>query len=341
MESYKGRGVATPVSPFKVQENLIRIYGDMMSRKLDKPSAYAWVAYMVTHQPKEMARVRKYGTPSDELIKIAEQPVAMTTSNGKFKMITFPLSLSRRAGQDALAKVLAEVDTYLKSIPIQAHSLFQDMKSSLKVRRADAKDNILMVAEAILHRASSEFKHEVLFAFDSINTWIKAKYNKELGYLTIRKALEVLVDQHFIKVNEWGKRGNRSKCTKIEFLPREYILTYTSDLDEWLLYSDFAMTAVYRRESTTRQDVLESRFHHFADQVAAEMMENSRWAQGARLFPSTDDRMAVVEVTPVGVIIEEGLNETYIDRYLGRMVPALQETVPITGQTSAGILRSD
>jgi len=203
----------------------------MPRKKIDKPSAYAWVAYMVTHQPEEMARVRKYGTPSDELIKIAEQPVAMTTSDGKFKLVTFPFSLNTGKGQKLLNETLSQVDLYLKTIPIQAFDLFNEIKTTLRVRRADTKSNVLMVAEALLHRAASEFKHEVLFAFDSINTWISAVYKKELGYLTIRKVLEILVEQGFIKVNEWGKRGNRSKCTKIEFLPlRESILTYTSNL---------------------------------------------------------------------------------------------------------------
>ncbi len=297
----------------------------MPRKKLDKPSAYAWVAYMITHQPEEMARVRKYGTPSDKLIKIAEQPVAMTTSNGKFKLVYFPESLNKRAGQDLLFKTLAQVDSYIQTIPVQAFQLLSEIKTTLRVRRADTKSNVLAVAEAILHRAASEFKHEVLFAFDSINTWINAVYKKELGYLTIRKSLEILVEQGFIKVNEWGKRGNRSKCTKIEFLPlRDTILTYTSNLDDWLLFNDHAMMAVYRRESTTRQDVLESRFQHYADQVAAEMMEESRWAQGARLFPATDGKMAVVAPTGVAGNEKDMLNEAYIDRLLGGLVRTVQ-----------------
>lgn len=314
-----------------------------MSRKLDKPRAYAWVAYMFTHQPEEMKRVLKYKTPSDELIKLSEQPVGMTTSDGKFKMITFPESLNTRAGQNALYETIVKVDVYLKTIPTQAYDLLQTVKSDLRVRRADTLSNIHMVAEAVMHRAASEFKHEVLFAFDSINTWVKSVYSKELGYLTIRKALETLQDAGYLKVREWGKRGNRTKCTKIEIIPipRNYILTYTSNVDDWLLYNDHAMQAVYRRESTTRQDVLESRFHHFADQMAAEMMAESRWAQGARLFPSADDRMAVAEVTPIGVEIEEGLYETHIDRYLGRMVPAMQETITSSGQISPRVLRPD
>ncbi len=199
-----------------------------------------------------------------------------------------------------------------------------------------------MVAEAVLHRVACEFKHEVLFAFDSINTWVKSVYDKELGYLTIRKALEILIEAGFIKVNEWGKRGNRSKCTKIEILPlkRNYILTYTSNIDDWLLFNDHAMNAVYRRESTTRQDVLESRFHHFADQIAAEMMEESLYARGARLFPAKD---AIMSVADEGFIdaMEKELSNVEIDRHLGTLVQSLQEDLTDSRQTSNRVRRLD
>lgn len=306
----------------------------MPRKKSNKPMAYAWVAYMVTHQPEEMARVRRFGTPSDELIKLAEEPVGMTLSDGKYKMITFPKSLNTRAGQKQLHETLIKVDLYLKTIPTQAYDLLAEIKATVRVRRADTLSNIFMVAEAVLHRVACEFKHEVLFAFDSINTWVKSVYGKELGYLTIRKALEILVEAGFIKVNEWGKRGNRSKCTKIEMLPlpRNYILTYTSKVDDWLLFNDHAMTAVYRRESTTRQDVLESRFHHFADQ----MMEDSLYAQGARLFPAKDGIMAVADEDFIDAVEKELIN-VEIDRYLGTLVQPLQENLTDSGQIVRGV----
>ncbi len=98
-----GRGVATPVFLYLgyQDKSSIRMEPIMARRKnnKDKPMAYAWVAYMVTHHPEEMARVRRFGTPSDELIKLAEEPVGMTLSDGKYKMITFPKSLNTRAGQ--------------------------------------------------------------------------------------------------------------------------------------------------------------------------------------------------------------------------------------------------
>lgn len=314
----------------------------MARKKLNKPMAYAWVAYMITHHPDEMARVRKYGTPSDELIKLAETPVGMTLSDGKYKMITFPESLNKRAGQKILFETLTKLDLYLKTIPMQAYDLLSEIKTTIRVRRADTQRNILMVAEAVLHRVACEFKHEVLFAFDSINVWVKSVYGKELGYLTIRKALELLVEAGFIKVNEWGKRGNRSKCTKIEVLPlkREHILTYTSNIDDWLLFNDHAMNAVYRRESTTRQDVLESRFHHFADQVAAEMMEDSLYAQGARLFPAKDAIMSVADEEFIDAT-EKELSDVEIDRYLGTLVQSVQETLPDPRQTGNRVRRLD
>ena len=306
----------------------------MPRRKENKPMAYAWVAYMITHHPEEMARVRKYGTPSNELIKLSETPIGMTLSDGKYKMITFPKSLNTNAGQKMLHEALLKVDIYLKTIPTQAYDLLQQIKTTVRTRRADTLSNIFMVAEAVLHRVACEFKHEVLFAFDSINVWVKSVHGKELGYLTIRKALETLIEAGFIKVNEWGKRGNRSKCTKIEVLPlkREHILTYTSKVDDWVVLNAHAMMAVDRRESSTRQDVLESRFHHFADEVAAEMMEQSRFAQGARLFPAKDDIMSIADEDFIGAMEKEFL-DVNISRYLGSLVQPLQENLSDTRQT--------
>lgn len=316
-----------------------------MSKKVSKTLVYSWAAYMWTHEPEEMKLFLKRGTPSEKLIKLAETPIAMTLSDGKLKVFTFPESLNKATGQKTLYSALINVKKYVYSIPAQAFHLLNEVKTTIRIRRSDARANTIMVAEAILHRAASEFKHEVLFAFDSINVWIKAKYGKELGYLTLRKALEVLVEQGFIKVNEWGKRGNRSKCTKIEFLPKEHILTYTSDLDDWLLYNDHAMTAVYRRESVTRQDVLEASFHHFIDMLeedeAITSKATARLKSGARLFPQSDDRMAVVQVAVISRSEEEAHEEVNINRFLGRLVPTLQEAIPITGPPERGIWRSN
>jgi hypothetical protein len=311
----------------------------MPRKKIDKPSAYAWVAYMITHQPEEMARVRRYKTPSDTLIKLSEQPTGMTTVDGKFKLIIFPESLNTRKGQKLLYDVLLRIDEHLKAIPVKAYHLLQHAKATLTHRRSDTLRNLLMVAEAILHRAACEFKTEVLFAFDSINVWVKSVYGKELGYQTLHKALEMLVEAKLIKVNEWGKRGNRSKATKIEILTlsRNPILTYTSDVDDWLLYNDHAMTAVYRRESTTRQDVLENAIHRFADGLIiadedTEFVTEFLTTEGlGGLLGRSNAKMVTVETTEIEV------TDDYFAGLLGRMVPSLQEGSPNPGQAIQGI----
>lgn len=296
----------------------------MAVSKKEKAIAYSWVAYMMTHQPDEMKRVLKYGTPSNDLIRISEQPVGMTFKDGKYKMITFPKSLNTTVGQRLLFEVAVSVSKYLQTIPIQAYELFQEIKTTLSNRRKDTLSNYLMVAEAVCHRAAFEFKHEILFAYDSILSWVNSVYDKDLGYLTVRRALEALQDAGFIKVREWGKRGNRSKCTKIELTSpsREPILTYTSKVDSWLMDNDPAMFAVYARENTTRLDVLEQKFHHFADEVA---QDESRFAEGHRLFPATDGKL--IEAGNVSVDSESNgvWNDVYIDRLLGGLVLTLQE----------------
>jgi hypothetical protein len=307
----------------------------MSRRRTDKPSAYAWVAYAMTHYPEEMAWYRKRKTPSETLIKLSEQPVGMTMSDGKFKLVCFPKSLNTRAGLKLFYDVFTRIDLHLKSIPAKAFELLEHVKATVRNRRSDTQANIHMVAEAVMHRAACEFKLEVLFAFDSINAWIKAKYNKELGYVTIRKALEILAEAKVLKINEWGIRGNRSKATKIELIPitREPILTYTSTVDDWLLHSDYAMMAVYKRESATRQNVLEKAIQHYADALVSENSIAS-WLDMVvdvddltGLFGATDGKMVEVEVTTV-----KETND-YFDRLLGQLVPAVQEAVPITRQT--------
>jgi hypothetical protein len=310
----------------------------MARKKSNKPLAYAWVAYMFTHQPDEIKRVLKFKTPSDSLIKLAEQPIGMTLSDGKFKVFEFPVSLNKAAGQKLLYEATVRIDTYLKTIPIQAYDVLQYVTQNVTHRRKDTQGNVHMVAEAILHRAACEFKHEILFAFDSINVWIKAVYGKELGYLTIRKCLELLVEAKIIKVNEWGKRGNRSKCTKIEFLPveqpKEYILTYTSNLDDWLMFNDHAMNKVYSRESATRQDVLVERIYHYADELADQSIDGPAWPELRSLFGTTDGTMTVADevsaqssekVTTHVRDNNQARQELYLDRRMGRMVPTLQE----------------
>jgi hypothetical protein len=157
---------------------------------------------------------------------------------------------------------------------------------------------------------------------------MKAVHGKELGYHTIRKALEALQEAGFIKVNEWGVRGVRAKATRVEILPaKDYILTYTSNqVDDWFMTLDHGLTKVYQRESTTRQDVLEAQIHHYADRMAAELAEsqNSAYARGVRLFPVADD-MILSEAQIVPIEAEGIWDDAYIDRLLGRLVPTVQE----------------
>lgn len=313
-----------------------------MASKVDKPKAYAWVAYAMTHFPEEMAWFRKYKTPSETLIRLSEKPVAMTLSDGKFKLVCFPKSLNTRAGQKLFFDVFTHIDLHLKSIPAKAFELFKHVKATVRNRRSDTERNIHMVAEAVCHRAAAEFKLEVLFAFDSINTWIKAKYGKELGYVTIRKALENLAESKILKINEWGMRGNRRKATKIELIPitRKPILTYTSDVDDWMLVSDHAMIAVYRRESATRLNVLEQAIHHYANALVRQEQAGA-WASDFiraggmhGLFVGADAKMVEVEATTV-----KETND-YFDRLLGELVPAVQEIDSVAGQVGRGIQRS-
>lgn len=311
-----------------------------MSKKINKPLAYAWAAYVMTHFPEEMKMFRKYGTPSDELLKLSCKAIEMTLANGETKFVTFPKSLNTAAGQKLLFQIVERIDLHLKCIPIKAHDLFQHVKSEVTHRRKDTQANLHMVAEAICHRAAVEFKTEVLFAFDSINVWIKAVYGKELGYHTIRKALELLQESQVIKVVEWGVRGNRSRATKIEILPvlRKSVLFYSPQMDDWLLFNDHAMTAVYRRESTTRQDVLEHAIHMYAEKLdlkeEAELFVDEKIQDGTvgRLFPGMS---VMMEPRKLERLHSSGTT----DRFLGDVVLTMQEIIAIVGKDSAGIRR--
>lgn len=298
-----------------------------MSRKYNKHNAYSWVAYMFTHQPEEMQRVLRYGTPSDELIRLSNKRIYVSTaSSTKKKILTFPVSLSTSRGQKALYEIATRFYLHVKCIPIKMYNLLQHVKDNIRHRRSDTQKNVLLVAEALTHRAASEYKTEVIFAFDSINTWIKAVYGKELGYHTIRKAIELLQDQGVLEVSEWGVKGNRHKATKILLKSREKsVLAYSPEIDSWLTAGDAGMMAVYARESTTRQNVLEKAIHHFSDMIMADQKVTS-WLDMtidmnnvAGMFDLSDASIVEVEVTTV-----EETND-YFDRLLGELVPAVQE----------------
>lgn len=256
---------------------------------------------MMTHQPEEMKHLLKYGTPSDSLIKFSEIPVNLL---GKKSIL--PVSLNTAKGQKLVYSAAVRINKWLKAIPSQAYSHFMHITDNLQVRRADTRNNYLMVAEAICHRAASEFKPEVIFAFDSINAWIAAKYNKELGYQTLRRALETLQEQGFIEVTEWGVKNNRHRATKIKVpMERNYILTYTSKVDDWLLFNDHALTKVYSRENATRLNVLEAAIHAYAEKVLDDEQWVTEWRKSGKTFPVKVNHDTIVDVEDVPLTLEE------------------------------------
>lgn len=290
----------------------------------EKSLAFTWVSFMMTREPEEIKKFLKYGNPSDRLIALAEVNIPMRV-DGYLKNVTFPYSLNTAAGKKKAYSICKRVSEFLQYIPTLAHNLLKDIKTDVKHRRSDTQSNIHMVAEAVLNRVATEFKPEVLFSFDSLILWVKTVYGKELGYLTVRRALEFLETAGYLKVVEWGKRGERSKATKIkvDLSPKEYILTYTSDCDMWLDCTAHGMTKVYARESGTRQDVLEAKIHHYIDQQEKEDTVVSRHAAGYRLFPTTDAKL-VEQAASAAIDSEEVLwDDIYIDRLLGRMVQPL------------------
>jgi hypothetical protein len=297
--------------------------GLRMSKKVNKPMAYTWVAYMITHAPEEMARVRKYGTPSDRLIYLASKRTFMTLKSGETRRVFFPVSLNTNRGQKLLFDILKRIDLHIKAMPIKAYELFQHVKKSVTHRRKDTLANLMMVAEAVIHRAASEYKTEVLFAFDSINSWIHAKYGKTLGYLTLRKAIEMLQEQGILRVNEWGQKNIRHKSTKIEILllKAKTELNYSAEIDEWFLYNDHAMVAVYKRESVARKDVAAGLVHSEAANIRHKMMTeriDKVLASGSWLGRSTTiikvERKEEIEVS-----------DDYFTRLLGELVQSVHE----------------
>lgn len=307
-----------------------------------KAIAFAWAAYLITHASEEITQFRKFGTPSDELIALSNKKITLTLSSGTVETSCFPVSLNTRAGQSLLFNAVSQVNQYLKDLPRHALSVLNDIKVSIQARREDTRTNVQLVAEAILHRVASEFKPEVLFAFDSINAWIKAAYGKELGYLTIRKALETLEQQGYLVVREWGKRGVRTRCTKIYMLFKRKLTVSQAQVDDWLVSIDHALMAVYSRESVTRQDVMAQKFYHYVEQLVDSDPELSLYAQGARLFPARNDRLAVVGVARDVTSQEMKDNvHVYTSRFLGRLVSPLQENGPDPRSALTGVFPSN
>lgn len=300
-----------------------------------KSRAYAWAAFMWQRYPEEMKKLLKYGTPSDELISLSDQKFEYTV-RGKKKFRSFPESLHKSAGQKLLFNAVKNVDEFKKSIPVLAFVTYREIVAQVKLRRSDATANLHMVAEAVFYRAAVEFKNEVLFSFDSINAWINAKYGKTLGYQTIRKALELLESKFYINVREWGVRGNRRRCTKIALsFTKETCSSFLLDSDDWIFSGFAAFKAVEARESSAREEVLDIRIQRYLDKLEEESTLPA-WPDFPKLFSFA--RMEADDTTQDIVGISEEVDyETYIDRLLGGMVPAVQEAVSVAGSPSPGI----
>jgi hypothetical protein len=301
----------------------------------EKARAYAWVAYMISREPEEFYKLLKYGTPSNELIKLTQRRVFMHVDKDDIRRVTFPLSPNKAAGQKLLYQATQDIVEFNKRIPLGAYNSFLEAKQLVKARRADTTANIHMVAEAIFSRVATEFKVEVLFSFDSINAWINAKYGKTLNYITIRKALELLDSKFIITVREWGQRGVRDKATKIYVhLDSEWRNGELSDCDEWILATSSAMNAVYARESTARQDVLAARFQHYLENYADKPEVAREWPQSKVASSTPQDDIIAPEAEKVSVAVvarKQEHEEIDIDRLLGGVVQPVQAYESDTG----------
>lgn len=309
------------------------------AKDVKKSKAYAWAAYMWQRHPDEMKKLLKYGTPSDDLISLAEKKFEYTV-RGKTKFWSFPESLHKSAGQKLLFNAVKNVKLFIQSIPELAFASYQELVSQLKLRRADTTENILLVAEAVLYRAATEFKAEVLFSFDSINAWIKAKSGKTLGYVTIRKALELLESKFYLTVREWGTRGNRRKATKIyvHLDPKLVTPEIAAACDEWITSHAYCMNDVYARESVARQDVLEANIHNYADSLLSEetsiLNDGPVWAPVRRLCGTSDDTIEQAETSSAPMTLEELLHEIQINRHLGELVQSVHSNDSSVGTSS-------
>lgn len=280
---------------------------------------------MTTQHPEEMKKLLKYGTPSDELIKLSNQRIELSVKGKKARFITFPESLNKAAGQRLLFNAVKRFAAYKITIPELAFNTFSNIVEQVHLRRADATTNVHMVAEALCFRAAVEFKAEILFSFDSINAWISEKYGKTLGYQTIRKALELLEEKLHITVREWGVRGNRRRCTKIH-INFDYAMSVNllPATDNWIFDGYAAYKAVESRESFARQDVLEVHIQRYLAKVADENAA-AVWEPVPSLF---------------NVAGKESLYEEFdVDRFLGELVSTVQEAEPDTGRISTEFLR--
>lgn len=300
---------------------------------------------MCSREATEIDHFLKYGNPSDRLIGLSEAKFVMRV-DGHLKNVEFPYSLNTAAGKKKAYSIIKKVRQYINDVPSLAYGLLLDVRKNVTHRRSDTQNNIQMVAEAVINRVASEGKPEVLFAFDSIITWVKTAYGKELGYLTIRRSLELLQAQGYLTVVEWGKRGKRGRCTKIKVdlnFEREFE-DFSVEAELWVEFTAPIMDAVYARESTTRQDVLEAQIHFYADQVLVEANAESRHAQGARLFTKSSARIVTDASDEVVLETIEKVfynDEDYVTGLLGELVSTVQAYGSGNRKVGAGIRGPD
>jgi hypothetical protein len=292
---------------------------------------------MWQRHPDEMKKLLKHGTPSDELIILADKKFEYTV-RGKTKFWSFPESLHKSAGQKLLFNAVKNVRLFTESIPLLAFATYSELVSTLKLRRADTTENTLLVAEAIMHRVAVEFKAEVLFSFDSINAWIKAKSGKTLNFLTIRKAIELLESKFYLTVREWGVKGNRRKATKIAVHLDSKLATseIVMPADEWIISHVHCMNNVYSRESDTRQAVLEVHIHRYAAGLPIHE-DGPAWAPLRRLFGDEDATMVLAETSSAPMTFEEMYDEVHSNRFLGELVQPLREDDSVSREGSGVI----
>lgn len=333
-------GLSTPHFQFKVKDE------STLPKRLfpEKARAYTWVAYMMQRHPEEFKKLLKYGTPSDEMIRLTYRRIFLHVDKDDVRRVRFPLSLHKSAGQKLLFKVTQDLYAYKLALPEALYHAFEEAKVLVKCRRADATANVLIVAEAVFSRAASEFKQEVLFSFDSINAWIKCKYGKILGYQTIRKALELLESKFIITVREWGQKGIRNKATKIYIhLDSSWRNCNLGKADEWILNNSSAMKAVYAREDFTRYSVKEAETQaHLAREQAKEPVIGPVWSTLVDLFGPKHDTIVEKPADAVPTtIVEEAWKNDDFNRFLGGLVSSMQEDGSNPRQVGSGIRGPD
>ncbi|GAA3194048.1 hypothetical protein ACFO1B_03785 [Dactylosporangium siamense] len=306
-----------------------------MSRTtVDKSQGYRWVTWLRSHHRSEFARILRYGTPSDELVALAEFPVLLRSAHeSEMEWVEFPLSLSRRSGQALLFETAKQVDSYMKSIPMFSWTTVSSCREISSTRRTwEMRRSAELVAEAILYRAAVEFVNTVLCAYSTIQTWISKAHGVELSLLGIGNALRWWseVEGSPFSVLEWGQRGGFGQPTRIRIRfgtevgatpsptpeapartsPRRPTGTTRSfrasqeQADEWVLSYAHAMNAVYRLQDELKAHAQKRRkeqgerksIEHAQEKEAIRKRVTEHLRAGQPLFGTLEDLVPAVRV---------------------------------------------